>query len=85
MKPSACSALASWSVRFPDFSVAGFLTSSSIPLPHAWTNGVFVPTVMEVLEPRVGSGQSPERNGLGVRSGRRARLQRDSCFVDGMC
>lgn len=31
MKPSARSALASWSVRFPDFSVAGFLTSPSIP------------------------------------------------------
>lgn len=43
---------AALSSRFPDSAAAGFLTD---PLPHShdWTNGVFVPTFMEVLEPWV--------------------------------
>lgn len=58
------------SIRLPNFSVAG---SSATPRPpalcarththtctHAWTNGVFIPTFMKVLEPWVGVWLVPE-------------------------
>lgn len=48
-------ALVPLSMRFPTFSADGFLTS---PLPppchtHTWTDEVFIPTFIKVLEPRV--------------------------------